>query len=168
LRRSGLSRHAASETASLKALLAGFRYVLNNKLILAAITLDLFGVLLGGATALLPIYARDILHVGPTGLGLACGRRLPREPSAWPSRCPHLSPLRQAGRTLLLAVTAFGIVTVIFGLSSSFWLSLLMLAACGAADNISVVVRHSLVQLRTPNEMRGRVSAVNSVFHQRL
>ena len=76
----------------------------------------------------------------------------------------HLPPLRQAGRALLLAVTVFGIVTIVFGLSSSFGLSLLMLACCGAADNISVVVRHSLVQLRTPNEMRGRVSAVNSVF----
>ena len=76
----------------------------------------------------------------------------------------HRPPLRQAGRALLLAVMTFGIATIIFGLSSSFWLSLLMLAGCGAADNISVVVRHSLVQLRTPNEMRGRVSAVNSVF----
>ena len=76
----------------------------------------------------------------------------------------HRPPLRQAGRALLLAVMTFGVATIIFGLSTSFWLSLLMLAGCGAADNISVVVRHSLVQLRTPNEMRGRVSAVNSVF----
>jgi MFS family permease len=152
-----------AETASLKTLLAGFRYVLNNKLILAAITLDLFAVLLGGATALLPIYAKDILRVGPTGLGWL------RAAPAVGAICmavtlSHLPPLRQAGRALLLAVTAFGVVTIVFGLSSSFWLSLLMLAACGSADNISVVVRHSLVQLRTPNEMRGRVSAVNSVF----
>jgi MFS family permease len=150
-------------TASLKSLLAGFRYVLNNRLILAAITLDLFAVLLGGATALLPIYARDILRVGPTGLGWL------RAAPAVGAICmavtlSHLPPLRQAGRALLLAVTVFGIATIVFGLSSSFWLSLLMLAGCGAADNISVVVRHSLVQLRTPNEMRGRVSAVNSVF----
>ena len=152
-----------TETASLKTLLAGFRYVLNSKLILAAITLDLFAVLLGGATALLPIYARDILRVGPTGRGWL------RAAPAVGAICmavslSHLPPLRQAGRALLLAVTAFGITTIVFGLSSSFWLSLLMLAGCGAADNISVVVRHSLVQLRTPNEMRGRVSAVNSVF----
>ena len=152
-----------AETASLKTLLAGFRYVLNNKLILAAITLDLFAVLLGGATALLPIYARDILRVGPTGLGWL------RAAPAVGAVCmavtlSHLPPLQRAGRALLLAVTAFGIVTIVFGLSTSFWLSLLMLAVCGASDNISVVVRHSLVQLRTPNEMRGRVSAVNSVF----
>jgi MFS family permease len=152
-----------TETASLKTLLAGFWYVLDNKLILAAITLDLFAVLLGGATALLPIYARDILRVGPAGLGWL------RAAPAVGAICmavtlSHLPPLRQAGRALLLAVTVFGIVTIVFGLSSLFWLSLLMLAGCGAADNISVVVRHSLVQLRTPNEMRGRVSAVNSVF----
>jgi MFS family permease len=151
------------ETASLKTVLAGFRYVLNNKLILAAITLDLFAVLLGGATALLPIYAKDILRVGPPGLGWL------RAAPAVGAVCmavtlSHRPPLRQAGRALLLAVMTFGIATIIFGLSSSFWLSLLMLAGCGAADNISVVVRHSLVQLRTPNEMRGRVSAVNSVF----
>jgi MFS family permease len=152
-----------AEAASLRTVLAGFKYVLNNRLILAAITLDLFAVLLGGATALLPIYARDILRVGPTGLGWL------RAAPAVGAICmavtlSHLPPLRQAGRALLLAVTVFGFVTIVFGLSSSFWLSLLMLAVCGAADNISVVVRHSLVQLRTPNEMRGRVSAVNSVF----
>jgi len=151
------------EAASLKTLLAGFRYVLDNKLILAALTLDLFAVLLGGATALLPIYAKDILRVGPTGLGWL------RAAPAVGAFCmavtlSHLPPLRRAGRALLLAVAAFGIVTIVFGLSTSFWLSLLMLACCGAADNVSVVVRHSLVQLGTPNDMRGRVSAVNSVF----
>jgi MFS family permease len=151
------------ESASVKTLLAGFRYVLDNKLILAAITLDLFAVLLGGATALLPIYAKDILRVGPQGLGWL------RAAPAVGAVCmavtlSHLPPMRRAGRALLLAVTAFGIVTIVFGLSPSFWLSLLALAGCGAADNISVVIRHSLVQLRTPNEMRGRVSAVNSVF----
>jgi len=151
------------ESASLKTLLAGFRFVLNNKLILAAITLDLFAVLLGGATALLPVYAKDILRVGPTGLGWL------RAAPAVGAVCmavamSHLPPMRRAGRALLLAVTAFGIATIVFGLSSSFWLSLLALAGCGVADNISVVIRHSLVQLRTPNEMRGRVSAVNSVF----
>ena len=151
------------ETASLKTVLAGFRYVLNNKLILAALTLDLFAVLLGGATALLPIYARDILRVGPTGLGWL------RAAPAVGAFCmavtlSHLPPLRRAGWALLLAVTAFGVATIVFGFSSLWWLSLVMLACCGAADNISVVVRHSLVQLGTPDEMRGRVSAVNSVF----
>ena len=130
-----------------------------TKLILAAITLDLFAVLLGGATALLPIYAKDILQVGPTGLGWlraapavgACCMALTQSHRAaagprWPARS-------------LLAVTIFGIATIVFGISTSFWLSLAMLAICGAADNMSVVVRHSLVQLRTPDEMRGRVSA---------
>jgi MFS family permease len=152
-----------AESASVKTLLAGFRYVINNKLILAAITLDLFAILLGGATALLPIYARDILQVGPTGLGWL--RAAPAVGAiSMAVTLSHRPPLRRAGRALLLAVTVFGIVTIVFGISTSFWLSLLMLACCGAADNISVVVRHSLVQLRTPNEMRGRVSAVNSVF----
>ena len=150
-------------SASFKTLLAGFRYVRDNKLILAAITLDLFAVLLGGATALLPIYAKDILRVGPTGLGWL------RAAPAVGAVCmavtlSHLPPMRRAGRALLLAVTGFGIVTIVFGVSSIFWLSLLALAGCGAADNISVVIRHSLVQLRTPDEMRGRVSAVNAVF----
>jgi MFS family permease len=151
------------ESPSLKTLLAGFRYVRDNKLILAAITLDLFAVLLGGATALLPIYAKDILRTGPTGLGWL------RAAPAVGAVCmavtlSHLPPMPRAGRALLLSVTVFGIATIVFGLSTWFWLSLLMLAGVGAADNVSVVVRHSLVQLRTPNEMRGRVSAVNSVF----
>jgi MFS family permease len=151
------------EAASLKTLLAGFRYVHDNKLILAALTLDLFAVLLGGATALLPIYAKDILRVGPMGLGWL------RAAPAVGAFCmavtlSHLPPLRHAGWALLLSVTAFGAVTIVFGLSTWFWLSLLTLVCCGAADNISVVVRHNLVQLGTPDEMRGRVSAVNSVF----
>jgi MFS family permease len=153
----------AGEAASLKTLLAGFRYVRDSKLILAALTLDLFAVLLGGATALLPIYAKDILRVGPMGLGWL------RAAPAVGAFCmavtlSHLPPLRRAGWALLLSVTAFGAVTIVFGVSTWFWLSLLMLACCGAADNISVVVRHNLVQLGTPDEMRGRVSAVNSVF----
>jgi MFS family permease len=151
------------ESASLQTLLAGFRYVLHNKLILAAITLDLFAMLLGGATALLPIYAKDLLRVGPTGLGWL--RAAPAAGAACMAvTLSHLPPMRRAGRALLLAVTAFGIATIVFGFSSAFWLSLLALAGCGAADNISVVIRHSLVQLRTPNAMRGRVSAVNAVF----
>jgi MFS family permease len=151
------------ETASFKTLIAGVRYVLQTKLILAAITLDLFAVLLGGAVALLPVYAKDILHVGPSGLGWL--RAAPAAGACIMALAlSHLPPLQRAGRTLLLAVTIFGIVTIVFGVSTWFWLSMLMLAISGAVDNISVVVRHSLVQLRTPDEMRGRVSAVNGVF----
>jgi len=151
------------EAASMKTLIAGVRYVLRTKLILAAITLDLFAVLLGGAVALLPVYAKDILHVGPTGLGWL--RAAPAAGACCMAlSLSYLPPLQRAGRALLLAVTIFGVVTIAFGLSTWFWLSLLMLAISGAVDNISVVVRHSLVQLRTPDEMRGRVSAVNGVF----
>jgi MFS family permease len=126
-------------------------------------SLDLFAVLFGGAVALLPIYARDILHVGPAGLG-------------WMQAAPsfgaismamlmnHLPPLKQAGRTLLLAVAGFGAATIVFGLSRNFWLSLAMLFLTGAFDNISVVIRQTLATLLTPDEMRGRVSAVNGMF----
>jgi MFS family permease len=151
------------EPLSIQSLLAGLGFVWRTKVVLAAITLDLFAVLLGGATALLPIYAKDILHVGPTGLGWlraapAIGAMLMAVTMA------HRPPLRQAGRALVWAVIGFGLVTIGFGLSKWFWFSLVMLGASGALDNISVVVRHSLVQLRTPDEMRGRVSAVNTVF----
>lgn len=154
---------ARTKTATLRTLVAGVGFVWQTKVILAAITLDLFAVLLGGATTLLPIFAKDILHVGPTGLGWlraapAVGALLMAVISA------HLPPMRRAGRTMLWAVAGFGMATVIFGISRSFWLSLLMLMLTGAFDNISVVVRHTLVQLKTPDYMRGRVSAVNSVF----
>jgi MFS family permease len=152
-----------TEDLTVRSLLAGVRYVWQTKIILATITLDLFAVLLGGATALLPIYARDILKVGPTGLGWmraapAIGAFLTAMAIA------HLPPPRNIGRTLLWAVAGFGAATIIFGVSRLFWLSLLMLLLTGAFDNISVVVRHSLVQLRTPDAMRGRVAAVNNVF----
>jgi MFS family permease len=151
------------EPMTLHALTAGVRFVWQTKVILAAVTLDMFAVLLGGATALLPIYAKDILRVGPTGLGWlraapAFGALLM---AVGQVRVP---PPRRAGRALLWAVAGFGVATIVFGLSHSFWLSLAMLALTGALDNISVVVRHSLVQLRTPDAMRGRVSAVNNVF----
>ena len=151
------------EPMTLHTLMAGVRFVWQTKVILAAVTLDMFAVLLGGATALLPIYAKDILHVGPTGLGWlraapAFGALLMAAGQV------HMPPLRRAGRALLWAVAGFGMATVVFGLSRSFWLSLVMLALTGALDNISVIVRHSLVQLRTPDAMRGRVSAVNGVF----
>lgn len=151
------------EAASLKTLLAGFSYVRQTKVILAAITLDLFAVLLGGAVALLPVYAKEILHVGPAGLGLM--RAAPAVGAfTMALALAHLPPMERAGRALLWAVAGFGVVTIIFGFSQWYWLSLAMLAASGALDNISVVIRHSLVQLATRDEMRGRVSAVNSVF----
>jgi MFS family permease len=148
---------------SLHSLLAGIRFVWQSKLILATLTLDLFAVLLGGATALLPVFARDILEVGPTGLGwLRAAPSLGAVVMA--IVLAHMPPLRRAGRTLLLAVAGFGLATILFGLSRSFALSFVMLALTGALDNISVVVRGTLVQVLTPDVMRGRVSAVNAIF----
>jgi len=153
----------AAEELTFDSLAAGFRFVWKTKIILATITLDLFAVLFGGATALLPIYAKDILHVGPEGLGWM--RAAPAIGAfAMAIAQAHLPPSQRIGRTLLWSVALFGAVTIVFGVSTWFWLSMAMLILAGAFDNISVVVRHSLVQLRTPNEMRGRVSAVNNVF----
>ncbi len=151
------------EPLSLTSLLAGLRFVYRSKLILATITLDLFAVLLGGATTLLPIFARDILHVGPVGLGWL--RAAPSMGAlVMALTLAHRPPLRRAGPTLLWAVAGFGAATVVFGLSRAPLLSFLMLALIGALDNISVVVRGTLVQLLTPDAMRGRVSAVNAIF----
>lgn len=153
----------AREALSLRALGAGLSFVWRSKVILAALTLDLFAVLFGGATTLLPIYARDILHVGPVGFGW-----LRAAPSAGALLMAvvltHRAPMRHAGRNLLLSVAGFGAATIVFGLSRSFALSMAMLFLLGALDDISVVVRHTLVQVRTPDAMRGRVSAVNGVF----
>jgi len=148
---------------SLASLLAGFKFVYQTKIILGTITLDLFAVLLGGATALLPVYAKDILHAGPTGLGILQAA-LPLGSVVSAFYLAHRPPLQRAGRALIRAVAAFGVATIAFGLSRWFWLSFAMLFICGAVDNVSVVVRHTLVQLLTPDEMRGRVSAVNSLF----
>jgi MFS family permease len=151
------ARHAFSD------LFAGLSFVWRTKVILATLTLDLFAVLLGGAIALLPIFAEQILHVGPVGLGWL--RAAPAFGAmAMALTLTHLPPMRRAGVTLLWSVAGFGVATIVFGLSRSFWLSLAALALTGAFDNISVVVRHTLVQLRTPDPMRGRVSAVNNVF----
>ncbi|MDM3849207.1 MAG: MFS transporter [Aphanizomenon gracile PMC627.10] len=151
------------EPISLKTLVAGAEFVWNNQLILAAITLDLFAVLLGGAVALLPVFAKDILHAGPVELGY-----LQAAPSIgaliMAALLVYLPPIRKAGTALLWSVVGFGIVTIIFGLSRWVWLSLLMLALSGALDSISVVIRHTLVQIRTPDHLRGRVAAINSVF----
>ncbi|HEX3797821.1 MAG TPA: MFS transporter [Verrucomicrobiae bacterium] len=154
---------AAKEPMSLQNVAAGLKFVYRTKIVLGSITLDLFAVLLGGASALLPVYARDILHVGPSGLGWLQGA-LPMGSLLMSIILVHRPPLQKAGRTLLWAVVGFGLATIVFGISKNFWLSFAMLFLCGATDYISVVVRHTLVQLLTPDEMRGRVSAVNSLF----
>jgi MFS family permease len=144
-------------------LIAGFRFVRNSKVLLAAISLDLFAVLFGGAVALLPIYAKDILHVGSTGFGFL--RAAPSIGAITMAMVVnHLPPMKRSGRTLLLAVGGFGVAIIVFGLSRNFWLSLLMLFLTGAFDNISVVIRHTLATILTPDEMRGRVSAINGMF----
>src|ERR1051325_5616444 len=151
------------EPMTLRTLIVGFEFVFSNKIILATITLDLFAVLLGGATSLLPVYAKDILNVGPQGLGILQAS-LPVGSFICSAFLAHLPPFEQAGRTLLWAVAGFGLATIIFGLSRNFALSVAMLIAGGITDNISVVVRHTLVQILTPDEKRGRVSAVTSLL----
>ena len=147
----------------------GLRFVWNKKILLGASSLDLFAVLLGGAVYLLPIFAREIVDLAPVGLE-------PEEALGWLRAAPaagacvmallmaHLPPMQKAGRTLLLCVAGFGAATIVFGLSQNFWLSMAMLALTGAFANVSMVVRHVVSQMSTPNHMRGRVSAVNSIF----
>lgn len=151
------------ESTTIRSLLEGLDFLRQTRVMLAAITLDLFAVLLGGAVALLPIYARDILKVGPTGLGWL--QAAPSVGALCMTFClAHLPPFKRAGRTLLLAVAIFGLATCVFGISQIFWLSLLMLFVLGAMDNISVVIRSTLMLTRTPEQMRGRISAVNGLF----
>jgi MFS family permease len=161
--RVGPQKGPAAAGRKVSALVEGVRFLGKTQVLLAAITLDLFAVLLGGAVTLLPIFAKDILHVGPTGLGWL------QAASSLGAVCMALflaqrSPFKRAGPALLLAVAGFGLATIIFGLSHWFWLSLLMLFVLGALDNISVVIRATLVLVRTPDEMRGRVGAVSSLF----
>jgi len=151
------------EPPTLRTVFAGIGYIRQRPVVLGAISLDLFAVLLGGATALLPIFARDILHTGPWGLGL-----LRAAPAAgalsmgiW---LAHNQLKRRIGRTLFISVAGFGLSTIVFALSTSFWLSILALISLGALDMISMVIRSTLVQLETPDGMRGRVSAVNAIF----
>ena len=159
----GKQAERAKGAATLDSLKEGFAFLRQSRLLLATITLDLFAVLLGGATALLPVYAKDILKVGPVGLGWM--RAAPSLGAvAMALMLAHLPPMKQAGKTLLWAVAGFGIATVVFGVSKSFPLSLLMLVLLGAFDNISVVVRSTLLLIRVPDAMRGRISAVNSIF----
>jgi MFS family permease len=151
------------ETSAWRSLMAGIRFVFSKKVILATITLDLFAVLLGGAVALLPIFADQILHCGPVGLGWM--RAAPAIGAfAMALIVAYLPPMRQAGKTLLWCVTGFGVATIVFGLSKALWLSLGMLFLAGALDSVSVIIRGSIVQLVTPDEMRGRVSSVNNIF----
>jgi MFS family permease len=151
------------EQSTWRSLAAGARFVFSKKVILATITLDLFAVLLGGSVALLPIFADQILHCGPVGLGWM--RASPAIGAfAMALFVAYLPPMREAGKTLLWCVTGFGLATIIFGLSKALWLSLMMLFLAGALDSVSVIVRGSIVQLVTPDEMRGRVSAVNNIF----
>jgi len=158
--RLGRMEHKA---ASMEVVLAGFKYVWSRSLLLGAISLDLFAVLLGGAVALMPIFASDILHTGPRGLGLL--RAAPAVGALAMSLVLARFPIsRRAGMRMFAAVAIFGVATLIFGLSRSLWLSLGALAIGGAADMISVIIRGSLLQLATPAEMRGRVSAVSSLF----
>ena len=151
------------EPPSLKTLAAGLSFVWRTKVMLGAITLDMFAVLLGGVTALLPVYQEDILNVDPTGFGWM--RAAPGIGAVCMSFfMAHRAPLERAGRALLCSVAGFGLITIVFGVSRVFALSLAMLFLLGALDMISVVIRHTLVQLLTPDDMRGRVSAVNGMF----
>ncbi len=157
------SGYTMSGETPLQALRGGLRFVRHTRVILAAITLDMFAVLFGGATFLLPVFASDILHTDATGLGLLrAGQSIGA--LLMVTYLARRAPFEQAGRTLLVAVTGFGVATIIFGLSTSFWLSMLMLITMGALDNISVVIRHTLILTYTPDEMRGRVASVNAVF----
>ncbi len=153
----------AAKSATLESLREGLRFMRKTKIVLGAITLDMFAVLFGGAVALLPIYATDILKVGAEGMGVM--RAAPSVGALIAAfLIAHLPSMKNAGRTLFIAVAGFGLCTIVFGLSTSFILSVFMLAALGGLDNISVVIRGTLLLTHTPNEMRGRTSAVNSIF----
>jgi len=165
---------AARQPFSLESLGAGVRFIFENKIILGVITLDLFAVLLGGATSLFPIFAKDILQT-PGGFGLLIAA-MPIGAVVCALLMAHRPPLKKAGRSMLLSVGAFGVATIIFGVANQncfgtaipnsiwIWVAFLMMVTCGAVDNVSVVVRQSLVQLLAPDEKRGRVSAINSLF----
>lgn len=156
-------RPRVKKPMSLETMLSGLRFIRSRPVVLGAISLDLMAVLLGGSTALLPVYAHDILHVGPTGLGILRGA--PAVGALLVSAVLVRRPLkRRAGLAMFYGVALFGVATIVFGLSRSYALSCLALAVMGGADVVSVVVRGALVQLRTPDDMRGRVSAVSSLF----
>jgi MFS family permease len=156
-------RPRARERFTVQAVLAGFRYIWAHKLVLGSISLDLFAVLLGGAVALLPVYAKEILHTGPWGLGLL--RSAPGIGAGVMALLIAYKPIRKrAGATMLWCVAGFGVFTMVFGFSRSLVLSMISLFFVGAADMVSVVVRGVLIQVETPDEMRGRVNAVDMIF----
>lgn len=156
-------RREGREATSVETLLAGFRYIWNKKIVLGAISLDMFAVLLGGAVALLPVYARDILDAGPMGLGLL--RAAPGVGGILAALALARFPVRDyAGLVMFGFVAAIGLLHVIFGLSTSVWVAVPALFLIGATDMVSVVIRETLIQLSTPDELRGRVNAVNGVF----
>jgi MFS family permease len=152
-----------TSSISLESLMAGVRFVFQQKTLLALITLDLFAVLLGGATYLLPVFQRDILGAAPSAVGYLRSAEAAGA-IAMALLWTHLPPIPRAGRAMLWAVAGFGAATIVFGFSRSLWLSLAAMFLVGAFDNVSVVVRHTVVQMLTPDAMRGRVSAVNGVF----
>jgi hypothetical protein len=154
---------AQPEPVSLASMFAGFAFIRRNEVVLGALSLDLFAVLLGGATALLPLYAKDVLHTGAWGLGLLAAA--PAVGGVAISVVLARSPLKtHVGRWMFGSVAVFGVATLVFAVSTVFVVSFAALAVGGAADMVSVVIRQSLVQLETPDELRGRVSAVNSTF----
>jgi MFS family permease len=157
------AQRESHQATSLDTMLAGFRYIFSNKVVLGAISLDMFAVLMGGAVALLPVYAKDILHAGPQELGFL--RAAPGVGAIvmalWLTRFPVRD---HAGRILFLFVGLFGAFTVLFGFSTDIWLSIVALALVGASDMVSVTIRETIMQLWTPEAVRGRVNAVNSVF----
>lgn len=157
------TKPAVRETVSWKTVLAGLRYIWEHKVVLGSVSLDLFAVLLGGAVALLPVYAKDVLHTGPLGLGLLrCAPGIGAGGMA--ILLAHRPLRRKAGQTMLWCVGGFGVFTILFGVSHSLALSMVALALVGACDMVSVVIRGVLVQLATPDEMRGRVNAVEMIF----
>jgi MFS family permease len=163
VRRGGAPEERSGPAAGWESLLSGLRFVRSRRLVLGAISLDLFAVLFGGATALLPVYAADVLHVGPAGLGWL--RTAPGVGAALCGVALGFAPItRSVGRWMFGGVVLYGLATIVFGLSSSFWVALAALFVMGAGDMVSVYIRHLLVQLETPDEIRGRVSAVNAVF----
>jgi predicted MFS family arabinose efflux permease len=156
-------RAPGHETADIKSVFAGISFIKSRPVILGAISLDLFAVLLGGATALLPVFARDILKTGPWGLGLL--RSSPAVGALLMSFFLSVNPLKNGvGKKMFTAVVIFGAGTIVFAVSKNFWLSAAALVVLGGADVISVVIRQALVQMKTPDNMRGRVSAVSSMF----
>jgi MFS family permease len=158
-----LTAARSQEPVSLRTVFAGFRFIWDKKVILGSISLDMFAVLLGGAVALLPVYAREILHTGPWGLGLL--RSAPGVGAAVMAIVVAHRPIRRrAGMAMLLCVAGFGVFTIAFGISHSLILSLIALFLCGASDMVSVIIRATLVQIATPDEMRGRVNAVDMLF----